>query len=172
MLAAQRARLGQLTGDGFGGDIKFVPGAEISALLPRTASAYSAFALFAAIVDGDVVAEEEPWEAVYISLLMDLRTGADVSGYTGPALQSCSEGRRDGARPARRSTFKGAFLDEDEDWGAIETWTHDPDLLAPLHRRLLPERRRHAENPRRPRGAPREPADLHHAVQADAVSCR
>jgi putative spermidine/putrescine transport system permease protein len=122
VLNTQRARLADLTGDSFGGDIGFLPGAEISALLPRTASAYSAFALFTAIADEDVVAEEEPWEAVKVSLLMDLRSGADVAGYSGPGAAEL-QAAADLARDLPEIEFKTAFVEEDEDWGATSTWT-------------------------------------------------
>ena len=122
LLDFERARLSALTGDSFSGDIGFVPGAAISALLPRTAEAYSAFALFTNVANEDVVAEEEPWEAVKVALITDLKNGADVAGYAGPGaaeLQAAAEMVQD--LPA--VGFRESFLAEDEDWGALDTWT-------------------------------------------------
>ena len=122
LLDFERARLSALTGDSFSGDIGFVPGAAISALLPRTAEAYSAFALFTNVANEDVVAEEEPWEAVKVALITDLKNGADVAGYSGPGaaeLQAAAEMVQD--LPA--VGFRESFLAEDEDWGALDTWT-------------------------------------------------
>ncbi len=122
LLDFERARLSALTGDSFSGDIGFVPGAAISALLPRTAEAYSAFALFTNVANEDVVAEEEPWEAVKVALITDLKNGADVAGYSGPGaaeLQAAAEMVQD--LPA--VGFRESFLAEDEVWGALDTWT-------------------------------------------------
>ena len=122
LLDFERARLSALTGDSFSGDIGFVPGAAISALLPRAAEAYSAFALFTNVANEDVVAEEEPWEAVKVALITDLKNGADVAGYAGPGaaeLQAAAGMVQD--LPA--VAFRESFLAEDEDWGALDTWT-------------------------------------------------
>ena len=80
VLKDARVRMTKLTSDNFSGDIGFVPGAEISALLPRTAYEYATFALFTAIAEEDVVAEEEPWESVKLALVEDLKSGVDLSG--------------------------------------------------------------------------------------------
>jgi putative spermidine/putrescine transport system permease protein len=87
LLGQQRARLSALTSDNYSGDIGFVPGLEISTLLPMAAREYTAFALYTVIADEDVVAEEEPWEAVKVGLIEDLQGGADLSGYSGPGAE-------------------------------------------------------------------------------------
>ncbi|MRU15753.1 ABC transporter permease [Roseovarius sp. A21] len=121
LLDEERERLAGLTGDNFSGDIGFVPGQGISQLLPNTARAYSSFALFTVIADEDVVAEEEPWEAVKIALVQDLKRGADLSGYDGFGAEElrAAKGMLQGQPDI---TFKEAFLDIDEDWGATDNW--------------------------------------------------
>ncbi|MFC3612213.1 ABC transporter permease [Lutimaribacter marinistellae] len=120
ILAQQRQRLSNLTSDSFNGEIGFSPGAEIAGILPRTVRAYTAFALFTAIAEGDVVAEEEPWEAVKVALVEDLRT-ADLSGYSGPGAAELQEaqGALSGAEPI---AYRAAFEDIDEDWADTDVW--------------------------------------------------
>ncbi len=121
LLEEQRRRLADLTSDSFAGEIGFVPGQAISELLPQTARAYTAFALFTVIADEDVVAEEEPWEAVKVALIQDLKAGADVAGYDGPGAAELVAAQQMVA-DLPPIDFKAAFLAEDEDWGAIENW--------------------------------------------------
>ena len=121
LLEEERERLTGLTGDDFSGDVGFVPGQEISQLLPNTARAYSSFALFAVIADEDVVAEEEPWEAVKIALVQDLKRGADLSGYDGVGAEEL-RAAQDMLQSQPDIAFKAAFLDLDEDWGATDNW--------------------------------------------------
>ncbi len=122
LLDAAQDRLSSVTGDLFlFGDSGFEPGSEIAAILPETVEAYSAFALFTHFVDEDVVAEEEPWEAVKVALMQELRNGADVSGYSGPGaaeLQAAAEL----ARTQPEISFKEAFTDANPNWGRYETW--------------------------------------------------
>ena len=121
IIEAQRTRLSRLNETGFSGEVGFAPSQEIADLLPRTVRAYSAFAVFTAIADGDVVAEEEPWEAVKVALIEDLRSGADLSGYDGPGaseLRAAQDGMAD--QPA--IDYKQAFLDMNEDWGDLDNW--------------------------------------------------
>jgi len=121
LLMQQRERLQGLTQDSFAGEIGFVPGQEISALLPETAREYTAWALFTAIADEDVVAEEEPWESVKVALMEDLTGGADVSSWDGPGaaeLAAAAEMFED--QPA--VNFKDRFLEADEDWGDAANW--------------------------------------------------
>ncbi len=120
-LSAARERLTTLTTDDFIGSAGFVPGAEISELLPRTISEYSTFALFTVFADEDVVAEEEPWEAVKVSLIQELTSGVDLAGYSGPGaaeLRAAQDMLAD--QPA--IDFKQAFLDDDEDWADPGLW--------------------------------------------------
>ncbi|MEM7075783.1 MAG: ABC transporter permease [Pseudomonadota bacterium] len=115
------SRLSTLTGDSYREDIGFVPGADISALLPATVGEYASFAGFKAIADGDVVAEEEPWEAVKVALIGELQSGVDLSGYTGPGAAELRDAQAALADlPA--VDFQAGFLDIDEDWGANSTW--------------------------------------------------
>jgi len=116
-----RARLKTLTGDYFYGDMGFVPGTEITSLLPATVDEYAAFAAFTVFAEEDVVAEEEPWEAVKIALIGELQSGVDLSGYTGPGASELREAQTAlQAMPA--VDFRAGFLDIDEDWGANATW--------------------------------------------------
>ena len=120
-LNAARDRLTTLTKDNFEGDVGFVPGAEISQLLPRTVSEYSTFALFTVFAEEDVVAEEEPWEAVKVALIQELKAGVDLSGYSGPGAEEL-RAAQDMLADQPPIDFKQAFLDSDEDWGAIPVW--------------------------------------------------
>ena len=115
-----QASLERLTGDNFGRDIGFVPGAEISSLLPETAKAYAEWAAFTAIVDEDVVAEEDPWEAVYVAFAEDLKN-ADVTSYQGPGAEVLTAAKN-GLDTLPLIGFREFFLDIDEDWGNIDKW--------------------------------------------------
>ena len=121
LLEEERERLSNLTSDSFGGDIGFVPGQEISDLLPNTARAYTSFALFTVVADEDVVAEEEPWEAVKIALVQDLKRGVDLSGYSGFGADEL-RAAQDMLAEQPDIAFKEAFLEMDEDWGATDNW--------------------------------------------------
>ncbi len=122
LLEDQRVRLAELTSDSFAGDIGFVPGQAVSDVLPETTRAYTAFALFTAIADEDVVAEEEPWEAVKIALIQDLKAGADVASYNGPGAAELAEAQAMIADQPDIS-FRDAFLALDEDWGKVSNWS-------------------------------------------------
>ena len=122
LLEEQRLRLAELTSDSFAGDIGFVPGQAVSDLLPETTRAYTAFALFTVVADEDVVAEEEPWEAVKIALVQDLKAGADVASYAGPGAAELAEAQAMLADQPEIS-FRDAFLALDEDWGKISNWS-------------------------------------------------
>ncbi|WP_420557354.1 ABC transporter permease [Roseovarius sp.] len=116
-----RKRLQVLTGDSYSGGTGFLPGAEISALLPRTAYEYASFAVYTAIAEEDVVAEEEPWEAVKIALIQELQAGADVASYSGfgaEQLVAAQEMLAEQPQP----NFKDAFLEIDKGWGNPLTW--------------------------------------------------
>ena len=116
-----RARLKTLTGDYFYGDMGFVPGAEITNLLPATVNEYAAFAGFTVFAEEDVVAEEEPWEAVKVTLIGDLQSGVDLSSYTGPGASELREAQA-ALQALPPVDFQAGFLDIDEDWGANATW--------------------------------------------------
>ncbi len=130
-LDARRDRLERLTGDRYDGDIGFSPGAAVVDLLPLTARAYTDWALYTVLADGDAVIEVTPWEAVPVALFLDLRAAdaAAVSGYDGP-------GRGDlfvamlAARSSDPIDFRQSFIDLDEDfaiptiWETIQTYSN------------------------------------------------
>ncbi|WP_238367646.1 ABC transporter permease [Mesobacterium pallidum] len=110
-----------LTGEVLEGDLGFAPAREVSDLLPRTAAAYTSWAIYTALVDGDIVAEEDPWESVFAALASDLQSGADVSGYSGPGADMLAEAAANlDALPA--VDFRNVMVGIDEDWGALENW--------------------------------------------------
>ena len=122
LLDQRRARWENLTEDDMSGDIGFTPSQAIIEILPTTAAAYTDWAIWTAIDDEDVVAEEDPWESVYAALAIDLRdpaTGTALASYQGPgadALQTLA------AASLPDLTMTQAFLDLDEDWGDKEVW--------------------------------------------------
>ena len=124
LIAAQRDRLAALLDESMVGDVDFVPATEIAEILPRTADAYAAFAAFTALVDGDTVAEEEPWEAVFTALATDLRrdgAGEAIAAYSGDGaseLQAVFDARDQ----LPEITYTEFFLNEDEDWGDLAIW--------------------------------------------------
>ena len=132
-LDIQRGLLETLTGDNFSGDMEFLPGSAITRVLPRTVNQYAAFALFTVFVEEDVVAEEEPWEAVKVALIQELQAGADLSEYDGlgaEELRAAQEMLADQPQIA----FKEAFLEIDEDWGENANWrtiqTYSPEFTS------------------------------------------
>ena len=124
LLDAQRLKMEQLTSESFAADIGFVPGAEISELFPRMAVAYTDFALFTAVADEDVVAEEDPWETVFVAFAHSVQAdgGAEaLASYSGPGaaeLQAAAAAIAD----LEPIAFKTAFLEIDEDWGDLGNW--------------------------------------------------
>ena len=132
-LEIQRAMLQQLTSDDFSGDVGYVPGSGIAQILPRTVNQYAAFALFTVIADEDVVAEEEPWEAVKIAMIQELQAGADLSGYDGPGAEEL-RAAQEMLADQPEIVFKDAFLEMDEDWGNNATWrtiqTYSPEFTS------------------------------------------
>jgi len=125
LVAAQRDRLEELTTDESMGsaEIGFAPGADIAAILPRTSREYTAFAIFAVAEDGDVVAEEEPWEAVYAALAADLADPAladGIAGYDGPGAAELAAAQAAEITPV---DYRTAFADDDEDWLDASVWT-------------------------------------------------
>ena len=137
LLKSQRARLAGLTNDDFDGDIGFEPGRKIAALLPLTTREYTAFALFSVIEKGDAVARKEPWEAVKVALVRDLRAGteagAGLTGYDGPGAAEL-RAARDMAAGLPEISFRNAFTGIDSSWGANATWRtiqiYSPDFTS------------------------------------------
>ena len=124
LLAETRARMEALTDEDMSAEIGFAPGAEISDLLPLTASAYAEFAVFTVVEDEDIVAEEDPWEAVYAALAQDLTApgAADrIAAYTGPQapMLQAALGAADALPPI---DFRTAFAEIDEDWLDVDNW--------------------------------------------------
>ncbi|MGR3518950.1 MAG: ABC transporter permease, partial [Roseovarius sp.] len=87
-------------------------------------TAYTDFAIWTAIVENDVVAEEEPWEAVYAALGQDLRspeTLAAIEAYSGPfatTLKAAAENRDQ----LPQDSFREMFVASDKDWESVQAW--------------------------------------------------
>lgn len=121
IVSNERVRLANLTDDNYNGEIGFAPGGDIAALLPKTTREYTAFALFTVIEDEDVVAEEEPWEAVKVALIQELMAGADVASYSGPGAAELAEAQA-ALGAVEPIGFRDAFAGEDEDWVDLDNW--------------------------------------------------
>ncbi len=93
----------------------------ISALLPKTAAAFTAYADFVQTEDNDNLATEDPWALVYSSLYDDLSAGADVASFSGPGA---AELQQAAAAVATFETvdFPAAFERVDEDWFDVAVW--------------------------------------------------
>ena len=119
VVSIHRERLAALTSDPMSGEIGFSPSAELAEILPRTIGEYTAFAIFTAIAGEDVVAEEDPWEAVYAALAIDLGNPSQrdrVSGYSGPGADALKAAvSAVGSIPP--IAFRDAFIDINEGWG-------------------------------------------------------
>ena len=119
-----RERLEDLTGDPIPGELAFAPGAAIAAVLPATAEAYTEFAVYTALVEGDEVAEEEPWAAVHAALALDLsqrEVRQAALGYQGPGAEILHE-TAERADEIPVPEFGPAFVEADEAWGELATW--------------------------------------------------
>ncbi|OAZ10586.1 polyamine ABC transporter permease [Thalassospira tepidiphila MCCC 1A03514] len=123
-LETRRELMALMSDEDMSGDVGFVPSEEIIQLLPWTARAYTDFALWAAIRDGDTVAEEDPWESVYGALGMDLTnpdTVSAINSYNGAgasALQTAAAN----IDQLPQFGFREAFTEEDKDWGSADIW--------------------------------------------------
>ena len=125
LLDQARTRMTNLTGEDATGDIGFVPGQEISQILPATAEAYTAFAVFTAVEENDVVAEERPWESVYAAFALDLSdpaTRTAIASYDGPQAAMLKAAADASGEIFPEVSFRDAFLDSDEDWGEVDNW--------------------------------------------------
>jgi putative spermidine/putrescine transport system permease protein len=124
LIEARRALWANMVGEGFAGDIGFTLSGEMAALLPQTAAAYSDWAIYTAIADEDVVSEEDPWEAVYAALALDLALADTVSAlasYTGEGAGPLANAIA--ALPSLpQINFRAAFIEENDGWGDTENW--------------------------------------------------
>ena len=123
-LEQRRELMAAMSDENMSGDVGFVPSAEIIEMLPWTARAYTDFALWAAIRDGDTVAEEDPWESVYGALGMDLTnpdTVSAINSYNG-AGASALQAAAANIDQLPDFGFREAFTQEDKDWGDAEVW--------------------------------------------------
>ena len=124
VIEARRALWANMVGEGFAGDIGFTLSGEMAALLPQTAAAYSDWAIYTAIADEDVVSEEDPWEAVYAALALDLAradTAAALASYTGAGAGPLANAIA--ALPSLpQIDFRAAFIEENDGWGDTENW--------------------------------------------------
>ena len=124
VIEARRALWANMVGEGFVGNIGFALSGEMAALLPQTAAAYSDWAIYTAIADEDVVSEEDPWEAVYAALALDLAradTAAALASYTGVGAGPLANAIA--ALPSLpQIDFRAAFIEENDGWGDTENW--------------------------------------------------
>ena len=122
LMSNQIARLEALEATTFSGEAEFLPGAAISDILPNTARAYAAFAAFTQFVDGKSVTKEEPWEAVYAALALDLEdpaTKTALENYAGPGADSL---RAATAATLPPIAMREAFFESNKDWANTTFW--------------------------------------------------
>ncbi|SMY09966.1 ABC transporter permease [Flavimaricola marinus] len=122
LLKSRRDRLAALTTEDMSGDIGFLPGSDISVVLPRTAAAYSDFAIFTAIADEDVVSEEEPWEGVYAAIGLDLQDPAlreGILAYDGPGAAQLNAAL-EAELPV--INYREAMIEIDDGWADLSNW--------------------------------------------------
>ncbi|NIY74504.1 ABC transporter permease [Thalassospira sp. HF15] len=123
-LETRRELIATMSDEDMTGDVGFVPSMKIIEMLPWTARAYTDFALWAAIRDGDTVAEEDPWESVYGALGMDLTnpdTVSAINSYSG-AGASALQAAAANLDQLPQFGFREAFTEEDKDWGSAKVW--------------------------------------------------
>lgn len=122
LMSNQIARIEALEATTFSGDAEFQPGTAISEMLPNTARAYAAFAAFTQFVDGKSVTKEEPWEAVYAALALDLEdpaTKTAVAAYAGPGADLL---RAAAAADLPPVAMREAFIESNKDWAKVNFW--------------------------------------------------
>ncbi|WP_299618804.1 ABC transporter permease [uncultured Tateyamaria sp.] len=118
LLQVQRNRVAALTDGPASGDVNFAPSAAMAQALPTATRAYTAWAVYTATQDGKDPATTDPWEALPVALVHDLKT-ADLSGLNGPAVDLLTELQ---AANIEMPTFAGFFADMDEDWATATPW--------------------------------------------------
>lgn len=123
LLGRAQGRIEALTGTALSGDVGFAPGTAVAEMLPGTAEAYATFAVFTALVDNELVSEQDPWETVYTALALDLSGPARDAAldYWGPGAGVLRETARR-ADEIPLPDFRAGFLESDNDWGEVETW--------------------------------------------------
>lgn len=125
LLESRRALWARLTGESMAGDIGFTPSPQMADMLPWATRAYTDFAIWTVIDDQDVVAEEDPWEAVYAGLAQDLQseqTQTEIAAYNGPGAQALKDAVAN-LDQLPEVNFKAAFIDAKEDWGTTDLWS-------------------------------------------------
>lgn len=124
LLEERRDLWAAMVGESMAGDVGFVPSEQVAQMLPWTTRAYTDFAIWTAIEDEDTVAEEDPWEAVYGALGMDLtnpETVSAIQSYTGPGADALKAAAANvGQLP--QTGFREAFAAENEDWLSPDVW--------------------------------------------------
>lgn len=118
LLQTQRNRVAKLTDSEVEGTVNFAPNAELAKLLPTATRAYSAWAVYVATQDDKDPATTDPWEAVPVALVLDLKT-ADLSGYSGPGGDALRDVQ---AANLELPSFAEVFADYDEDWATATPW--------------------------------------------------
>ena len=112
-----------MRGRGNTGPLGYSPSADMLELLPLTSAAYLDFALVTVLEEEDVLAEEAPWEAVYVALAQDLGEITDeaLAAYDGPGaaeLRALKGALGQTDPPA----LQDQFIESDEDWADPEVW--------------------------------------------------
>ena len=92
-------------------------------LLPRTSSAYADWGVFTVFADEDAVAEETPWEAVFVALASDLRAldVAELSVFDADIAEVLTDGKI-ALEAITPPDFAALFEASDADWVEPETW--------------------------------------------------
>ncbi|MCF4099320.1 ABC transporter permease [Maritalea mediterranea] len=124
LLESRRTLWARLTGDSMAGDIGFVPSSQMADMLPWTTRAYTDFAIWTVVEEEDVVAEEDPWEAVYAGLAYDLQseeTRANIASYGGPGAEALKDAVANFDK-LPKVDFKAAFAEAKEDWVTTDLW--------------------------------------------------
>ncbi len=97
---------------------KFAPSAEIAKFLPLTTRAYTAWAVYTSTQNGKDPAAANPWEAVPVALVLDLKT-ADLSDYSGPHVELLQELQK---ADLPLTSFTETFTNYDPDWATVTPW--------------------------------------------------
>ena len=118
LLQTQRNRIAKLTDSDTNGDINFAPSAEIAKFLPLTTRAYTAWAVYTSTQNGKDPATTNPWEAVPVALVLDLKT-ADLSDYSGPHVELLQELQK---ADLPLTSFTETFTNYDPDWATVTPW--------------------------------------------------